>query len=42
MRFAYPLLGPGISVGRAPLGAWVYIVDNREDAGESMNGRVQK
>jgi len=27
---------------RSPLGGWVYIVDNRDDAGEIMSGRVQR
>jgi inner membrane protein len=40
--FAYSFRGTGSDSGRAPLSGWVYIVDNREDAGESMNGRAQK
>jgi inner membrane protein len=28
--------------GRSPLSGWVYIVDGREEAGEAMDGRVQK
>ncbi len=42
LRFAYSFLGTGRQTGRSPLGGWVYIVDNREDAGEGMGGRVQK
>jgi inner membrane protein len=41
LRFDYSYLGAGRAVGRNPLGGWVYIVDGREDAGESMNGREQ-
>jgi len=41
LRFAYSYLGAGRAVGNNPLGGWVYIVDGREDAGESMNGREQ-
>jgi inner membrane protein len=40
--FAYSFRGTGSDSGRAPLSGWVYIVDNREDAGESLNGREQK
>jgi hypothetical protein len=28
--------------GRPPLAGWVYIVDGREDAGEDLNGHVQR
>jgi inner membrane protein len=42
LRFAYSFLGAGRGQGRSPLGGWVYIVDGREDAGEVMNGRVQR
>jgi inner membrane protein len=41
LRFDYSYLGAARSVGRNALGGAVYIVDGREDAGESMNGRVQ-
>ena len=46
LRFNYSFLAtrgtmPGTG-GRAPLGAWVYIVDGHEDAGEAMNGREQR
>jgi inner membrane protein len=41
LRFDYSYLGAARSVGRNPLGGFVYIVDGREDAGELMNGRVQ-
>ena len=42
LRFDYSYLGQGRATGRNPLGAWVYVVDGREDAGEAMNGREQK
>jgi len=42
LRFAYSFLGAGRGPERSPLGGWVYIVDGREDAGEVMNGRVQR
>jgi inner membrane protein len=42
MRFAYPFLGAVGAVGRSPLGGWVYIVDERDDAGEAMGGREQR
>ncbi len=42
LRFAYSFLASRRSVARSPLGGWVYIVDNREDAGEGMGGSVQK
>lgn len=46
LRFDYSFLAtrgviPG-TAGQAPLGAWVYIVDGHEDAGEVMNGREQR
>jgi inner membrane protein len=42
LRFAYSFLGRGRSSGRSPLSGCVYIVDGRDDAGESMNGREQR
>ena len=42
LRFDYAFLATRNAGGRAPLGGWVYIVDGREDAGEIMNGRVQR
>jgi inner membrane protein len=42
LRFAYSFLGSGTPTGRSPLGAWVYIVDDSQDAGEAMGGRVQR
>jgi inner membrane protein len=42
LRFDYSFRGSGRATGRSPLGGWVYIVDNREDAGQAMNGREQK
>ncbi len=46
LRFDYSFLTtrgviPG-TAGQGPLGAWVYIVDGHEDAGEVMNGREQR
>jgi inner membrane protein len=43
LRFNYPIFGwsRGSSI-RPPLSGWVYIVDGRDDAGEVMNGRVQR
>jgi inner membrane protein len=42
LRFAYSLLATQSAAGRSPLSGWVYIVDNREDAGEAMGGRKQR
>ena len=42
LRFAYSFLGRERSSGSSPLSGWVYIVDGRDDAGESMNGREQR
>ncbi len=42
LRFDYPFLGRDRSSGPPPLSGWVYIVDSHEDAGEGMDGRVQK
>jgi inner membrane protein len=42
LRFAYSFMGTRNEAGRTPLGGWVYIVDNRDDAGEGMGGRQQK
>ena len=42
LRFAYSFLSTGRSSGRSPLSGWVYIVDGRDDAGESMGGREQR
>ncbi|MGD0628693.1 MAG: metal-dependent hydrolase [Terracidiphilus sp.] len=46
LRFDYSYLGTGRGTGRDtgrnPLGGAVYIVDGHEDAGEIMNGRVQR
>ncbi len=41
LRFAYSYLGAGRPIVRNPLAGWVYIVDGRDDAGESMNGRAE-
>jgi inner membrane protein len=42
LRFAYSYLGAGRPIGRVPLSGAVYIVDNRDEAGQSMDGREQK
>jgi hypothetical protein len=42
LRFAYNFRGDGKFSGTPPLSGSVYIVDNREDAGEVMDGRPQK
>jgi inner membrane protein len=42
LRFAYSFLSSRSSDGRGPLGGWVYVVDNREEAGQGMGGRAQK
>jgi inner membrane protein len=42
LRFDYSFRGPGRQTGSAPLGGWVYIVDGRDEASESFNGREQK
>jgi len=42
LRFDYSFLATRGTAGHAPLGAWVYIVDGHEDAGEAMNGREQR
>lgn len=42
LRFGYNFLGSGRSSGRTPLSGYVYIVDGSDDAGEILNGRVQK
>ena len=42
LRFDYPFLGRDRLSGPPPLSGWVYIVDSHEDAGEGMDGRVQK
>jgi inner membrane protein len=41
LRFAYSFRG-GAGKPPAGLSGWVYIVDNRDDAGEAMGGREQK
>jgi inner membrane protein len=42
LRFAYSFLASQESRGRSPLGGWVYVVDNREEAGQGMGGRAQR
>lgn len=41
LRFGYSIFGSGEGAIRKPLTGWVYIVDNREDGGEDMDGRQQ-
>jgi inner membrane protein len=42
LRFDYAFRGTGRSSGTAPLGAWTYIIDGREEAAEGMGSHVQK
>jgi inner membrane protein len=42
LRFAYSFLPNSSAVPRNPLGGEVYIVDGREEAGSSMDGRPQR
>jgi inner membrane protein len=46
LRFGYSIFGVGRgNAGSSkvpPLAGWVYIVDGHDDAGEAMNGRVQR
>lgn len=42
LRFAYSFRGGGAASPPSGLSGWVYIVDNRDDAGEAMAGREQK
>lgn len=42
LRFAYAFRGSGSSRPPDGLSGWVYIIDQREDGGESMGGREQK
>ena len=42
LRFAYTFLPNSSAVPRNPLGADVYIVDGREEAGSSINGRPER
>ncbi len=42
LRFAYSFMATRSGGAHSPLSGWVYIVDNREDAGEAMDGRRQK
>jgi inner membrane protein len=42
LRFDYSFLPNSSAAPRNPLGAEVYIVDGREEAGSSMNGRPQR
>jgi inner membrane protein len=42
LRFGYSFFGAEREPVRPPLSGWVYIVDGRDDAGEAMNGRVQR
>jgi inner membrane protein len=42
LRFAYSFLGTQHAAGQSPLGGWVYIVDDRDEAAEGMGNRQQK
>jgi inner membrane protein len=42
LRFAYSFRRSGNASAPSGLSGWVYIVDNRDDAGEAMAGRQQK
>jgi inner membrane protein len=43
LRFQYPVFGSaGRGSGPPRLSGWVYIVDGRDDAGEVLNGQVQR
>jgi inner membrane protein len=42
LRFHYQFIGANSAAGRSALNGWVYIVDGRDDAGESLNGREQR
>jgi inner membrane protein len=42
LRFAYSFRGAGDAPAPSGLTGWVYIVDNRDDAGQAMGGRQQK
>jgi len=42
LRFDYSFRGSGSPPEPPPLSGWVYIVDNRDDGGEAMDGREQK
>jgi inner membrane protein len=42
LRFAYAFTGSGRARPPSGLTGWVYIVGNRDDAGEAMGGREQK
>jgi inner membrane protein len=42
LRFGYDFRGTGRSSGPPPLSGSVYIIDNRDEAGQAMGGREQK
>lgn len=42
LRFDYSFRGAGSPPSHPPLSGWVYIVNDRDDGGESMDGREQK
>jgi inner membrane protein len=42
LRFAYSYLGAATPTQRSVLSGWVYIVDGRDEAGASLNGREQR
>lgn len=41
LRFNYSFMATRGTAGRSPLTGWACIVDNRDDAGEAMDGRAQ-
>ena len=42
LRFAYSFLSTSGDPRQTPLSGWVYIVDNKDEAGEGMGNNVQK
>jgi inner membrane protein len=42
LRFGYSFWGASETPSKPPLSGWVYIVDGSKDAGEAMDGRVQR
>ncbi len=42
LRFRYSFLATRSGTGRTPLSGWVYIIDGQENAGEALDGRVQR
>jgi inner membrane protein len=42
LRFDYSYLGAERKQTQSPLSGWVYVIDGRDDAGESLHGREQQ